>query len=216
MSSLCKAAKHSNINSIGKLKLGYELINDENKNENPVIFNNGIYSYVWPPIGITNFNQLVNTSLNQSYFYFEDSSIHELSEPPKSDVFVLVKSIYPKNTTIIDLNIYISNRSLNNLTAELNQFADLDFSDEISFQYEKKQDLNNEFSLYKLTLNLSGSKLNNYLELTSRKFSIKFPINFEINNDSIIAAHLNTILLNKPLTIESELKVKVNFKKNSS
>ena len=200
MSSLCKAAKHSNINTSGKLKLGNELINDES----PIIFNNGIYSHIWPPIGIKNLNQ----SLNQSYFYFEDSSIHELSEPPKSDVFVLVKSIYPKNTTNIDLNVYISNRSLNNLTVELNQLTDLDFSDEISFQYEKKQDLNNQFSLYKL--NLSGSKLNNYFELTSRKFSIKFPINFEINIDSIIAAHLNTILLNKPLTIESELKVKDN------
>jgi hypothetical protein len=209
MSSLCKAAKHSNINRIGKLKLGNELINDENKNESPIIFNNGIYSHIWPPIGIKNFNQLTNASLNQSYFYFEDSSIHDLSEPPKSDVFVLVKSIYPKYTTNIDLNVYISNRSLNNLTVELNQLTDLEFSDEISFQYEKKQELNNEFSLYKL--NLSSSKLNNYFELTSRKFSIKFPINFEINNDSIIAAHLNTILLNKQLIIESELKVKLNF-----
>ena len=178
ISSVCQAGYHSNSLNYDTYETTLYIGNKLPVSNNRVMFNNGIFSNIWP------FEQNIKIK-SKLEFYFKNSSFNPMENFRKSkETLLMVKSAYFLNESQLAVNILCSVRFTYNLRGLVGHYSSQ------KNEYLKKAFLKNVFTL---TWNISDEQknLNNYYDLNINEnnqpesVSIKFPINFLDKNNNL-------------------------------
>lgn len=217
LSSICKAAFHSNIFNKNKLQ-GALYLSPINSSHDIYLLNNRIETSLWPPIGLM--NKVRNPPGSNLAFYFENPVINseDLAANLNRFSFVLVKAInfvQKSKLNTINIKLYSYDESglfdlrLKRWVPLGEEFSSINFSKEtIKINKTFETNINFTYSYKKLSL------INDFFEMCPN-FNIKFPINIlNLDYSYFVLEHRQTIALDENTITSLQIQLIRNTTQN--